>query len=254
MPIKEIGKGANMKVGGVYLHSFSLFCLLVLAQTARADEVFYKSDDYQEGEAGVVNAFLHDPEYRLMVEDLERNDTSFDWGWVRTVEFRPESVPAPESEPEPPEKGLRGRMKVFLRGRSANRTMESEVRKPLAFDLREHRAVWIPEVQNFAGIAKKELLDEIRGAFVEGVLALGLVSSSADDADLELGLALVDQLRGAIDVPIYNIQVKPHIALELRLTDRRTGEDLLLIRNRKHGTTQAEAALNFADDLVKFLR
>jgi hypothetical protein len=243
-----------MRISALSISSFALFCLLVLTRTARADDIFYESDDYQEGEAGVVNAFLHDPEYRLMVEDLERNDTSFDWGWVRTVEFQPENATATGPEPTPAEKGLRGRMKTLLRGGSTNRRMESEVRKPLAFDLREHRAVWIPDVQNFAGIAKKELLDEIHGAFVEGVLALGLVPSSADDADLELGLALVDQLRGAIDVPVYNIEVKPHIALELRLTNLRTGEDLLLVRNRKHGTTQAEAALNFADDLVKFLR
>ncbi len=243
-----------MSIRALPLPSLALLCLLVLNQTARADDIFYESDDYQEGEAGVVNAFLHDPEYRLMVEDLERNDTSFDWGWVRTVGFQPENAAATQPEPTPAEKGLRGRMKSILRGGSTNRAMESEVRKPLAFDLREHRAVWIPDVQNFAGIAKKELLDEIRGAFVEGVVALGLAVGTADDADLELGLALVDQLRGAIDVPVYNIQVQPHIALELRLTDMRTGEDLLLVRNRKHGTTQPEAALNFADDLVKFLR
>lgn len=243
-----------MRIRAFSLPFFVQLCLLVPSQTARAGDIFYESDDYQEGEAGVVNAFLHDPEYRLMVEDLERNETSFDWGWVRTVEFRPENAAATESEPDPPQKGFRGRMKSLLRGGSTNRAMESEVRKPLAFDLREHRTVRIPDVQNFAGIAKKELLDEIRGAFVEGVAALGLLVTTEEEADLELGLALVDQLRGAIDVPVYNIQVQPHIALELRLTDLRTGEDLLLIRNRKHGATQPEAALNFADDLVKFLR
>ena len=47
---------------------------------ARPDDTFFESDDYREGEAGVVNVFLHDPEYRLMVEDLERNETAFDWG------------------------------------------------------------------------------------------------------------------------------------------------------------------------------
>ena len=98
------------------------------------------------------------------------------------------------------------------------------------------------------------MLDDIHDAFVQAIEALGLVVSSSEDANLELGLALVDQLRGGADVPVYNIHVQPHIVLELRLTDLRVGEDLLLIRNRRHGNTQAEAALNFADDLVKFLR
>lgn len=44
------------------------------------------------------------------------------------------------------------------------------------------------------------------------------------------------------------------ILIELRLTAVATGQELLLLRNRKHGQTVADAALNYADDLVKFLR
>jgi hypothetical protein len=233
---------------------FLLFLLSLSPRAALSDDTFFESDEYQEEEAGVVDVFLREPEYRLMVEDLERNDTSFDWGWVRTVAFRPEPPAAARAETAPADKSIRGRMKSLIRGRSSGRAMESEVLQPLAFDLRQHRTVRIPEVQNFAGIARKGMLEDIREAFVEGAKALGLEVSTSGDPDMELAIALVDQLRSEVDVPVYNIHVQPHIALELRLTNLETGEDLLLVRNRKHGASQSDAALNFADDLVKFLR
>lgn len=233
----------------------ALLFLLLPRQVASADDTFYTSDEYRDGEAGVVNVFLHEPEYRLMVEDIERNDAGFDWGWVRTVAFRPEPVEgADTATPPPASRGIRGRVASIFKRRPSSRPIEPEVRDALAFDLRAFANIRIPEVQNFAGIAKKELLSEIREAFVEGANALGLSATRSGDADLELGLALVDQLRGEVEVPVYNIHVQPHIELELRLTNLHTRDDLLLIRNRKHGTTQAEAALNFADDFVKFLR
>jgi hypothetical protein len=53
---------------------------------------------------------------------------------------------------------------------------------------------------------------------------------------------------------IYWATVEPFIELEVRLRDVRTGENLLLLRNQAHSTTSDEAALRYADTLVKFLR
>jgi len=216
---------------------------LVHPSLSRGEDSFLDSDEYEEREA-VAGVFLQEDHYRVMVEDIERNDTEFDWGWVLTPGFQ---------EAGPPPEDTRHKALRWLPRRKGQKLVQQP--HELAFDLRSYRTIHIPEVQNFAGIIKADLLAEIRGSFIEGASMFGLeVVDSREGADLELELATLDQMREQANVPVYNIQIKPFILLELRLTDIAASQELVLLRNRKHGNTVADAALNFADDFVKFLR
>ena len=68
--------------------------LLLFSGGATAQDVFLETDTYKERD-GVMGVFLGDAEYALIVEDFERNDVSFDYGWVKTPEFD-----QPGAEPE----------------------------------------------------------------------------------------------------------------------------------------------------------
>lgn len=233
-------KTANRRITTLLL---ALVLAAPLARSARAADTFLKSDDYEEREAP-VGVFLTDDDYRIMVEDIERNDTSFDWGWVLTPGFDDAGAPPTDNRP----KALK-----WLPRRDGPKLTDSP--RELAFDLRDYQKVYIPPVENFAGIMKEDLLVSIRDSFVEGVSMFNLaVVEAPQEAQLELALATVDQMRNVANVPVYGIRVEPFVLLELRLVDLATGQKLVLLRNRKHGPTVADAALNFADDFVKFLR
>lgn len=214
-----------------------LLPLAVATLPARA-ETFLGSDDYEEGEGGAVNAFLHDDDYRLMTEDIERNDVEFDWGWIR-----------PEGWTEP----------VEPQGSKLSRLLHPGSRpkygKNPGFDLQALHTVYIPPIVNKAGLMKPELLEEIRADFAQAASALGLeVVDTRDKANVTLELAVVDQMRTGVNAVVYNIHVDPFVTIELRFVDTHSGDKYLLVRNRKHGGDVADAAMNFADDLVKFLR
>lgn len=214
---------------------------ILVDSSAGADDSFLDSDEVEEGEA-VVNVFLKEPDYALMLEDIERNGIGLDWAWVLT--------PAPQAAEPTGDTGPKARLRRIFRSRSPK--LDPRV---LGFDLSQARTVDVQAVQNFSGVFPPEQLEMIRAALLEAMRTLGLEpANDPTTADLELGVALVDHLRSQVDVPVYNIRVQPHIELELRLRDKRTGEDLLLARHRKHGGNHQEAALNFADDLVRFLR
>ncbi len=223
--------------------AFAVSSLIVLSGSAPAADSFLESDDFQEGEA-IHSVFLVEDDYRLMVESLTRNDTSFDWGWVLTPGFQDAGPPPEDTRPK------------ALRWIPKRRTQKIEQEpRELAFDLKTFHTVFIPPVENFAGIMKPDLLAEIRDSFIEGTKMFGLeVAQSREGADLELGLATLDQMREVANVPVYNITIKPFLLIELQLVDVKTGQKLILLRNRKHGQTVGDAALNFADDFVKFLR
>ncbi len=208
-----------------------------------AADTFVESDDFKDNEA-IHSVFLQPDDYRIMVESLTRNDTSFDWGWVLTPGFVEVAPPPADTRP----KALR-----WLPRKSAQKLVAEP--RELGFDVRSFHKVFIPPVENFAGILKPEVLAEIRDNFIEGTKMFGLeVVPDRAAADLALELATLDQMRETANVPVYNIQVKPFILIELRLTAVASGQKLLLLRNRKHGQTVSDAALNFADDFVKFLR
>lgn len=217
--------------------------LAPLAGAARAADTFLESDDYEERES-VVAVFLKEDDYRIMVEDIERNDTSFDWGWVLTPGFQDAGAPPPDTR----HKALR-----WLPQKKTQKLVQEP--RELAFDLKSYQRIYIPPVENFAGIIKGDLLADIRDSFIEGASMFGLeVVDSREAAQLELALATLDQMRDAANVPVYGIRIEPFIVIELQLVDTATGQKLVLLRNRKHGQTVADAALNFADDFVKFLR
>lgn len=115
-------------------------------------DTFIKSDDYTEGEE-VVGKHLNDDDYRLMIDDLERNGEDFDWGWVK----------AP------------GKLTKL---------------KALGFDPASYKSVVIPEVKNFAGLTAKDVPATVAEAF--GLAAGELGWTVAATGDLELSMALVD--------------------------------------------------------------
>ena len=224
----------TQKVGGTFLLT------LALALPASAADYFVNSDDYKDGEE-IVNVFLKEDDYRLMVEDIERNGEGFDWGWVKVAG----ATPAPAAEEQGKKKGL---LKKLSRGGGG-----PDVSNPrqLGFDLSSYKTVSIPEVKNFSGVVPQHLPGEVRDAFVQAAQTLGLEVVKGK-GDLELEVAIVDIKRDS--TYIYFANVQPFIELEMRLRDAKTGENLMLLRNQAHSDTPADAAMNYASSLVKFLR
>jgi hypothetical protein len=183
----------------------------------QAAETFIKSDDYKEKEEA-VGKFLTDPEYTLMVSDLQRNDAEFDWGWVKTPD---------------------GKLKKI---------------KVLGFDLATYKTVRIPAVQDFTDSLDPALATKVHDAFERAATALGLqvVAADAKDAGLELGVAIVGLKRERTYA--YVAMIDPFIKLEVRLKAVEGGEDLLLLRNRSHSETPESASIRFASQMMKFLK
>lgn len=213
--------------------------ILALALPASAADYFVNSDDYKDGEE-IVNVFLKEADYRLMVEDIQRNGEEFDWGWVKVAG----ATVAPAAEDESKKKGL---LKKFSRGGGPDVSNPRQ----LGFDLSSYKTVSIPEVKNFSGVVPQHLPGEVRDAFVQAAQTLGLEVVKGK-GDLELEVAIVDIKRDS--TYIYFANVQPFIELEMRLRDAKTGENLMLLRNQAHSDTPADAAMNYASSLVKFLR
>lgn len=218
----------------------ALCALLTLAPAAgQAADYFVESDDYKDGEE-IVNVFLKEPEYRKMVEDIERNGEVFDWGWVKTAD-------AAEAAAEPTSR--RGKMMGRLRRGGSNPAEP----KNLGFSLGSYKTVAIAPVTNHAGLIPPELPESVRESFVLAMKAAGLeVVPEGGAADLLLELAIVDHK--ADSTYIYFANLDPFIELELRLKDQKAGEDLMLLRNQAHSRTPADAGFRYADTLLKFLR
>lgn len=212
------------------------------AGPARSAEHFIDSDDYKDGEE-IVDVFLKAGDYRLMVEDIERNGEAFDWGWAKTPE-PVAAAPAPEAGTRP--KGLR-----WLPKRSAGgRRVDPRV---LSFDLASYRTIAIPEVKNFAGLIPTGTQGKVHEAFAAAAKELGLeLTADSAAADLLLEVAIVDLKQDS--TYIYFATIQPFIELEVRLRDLKTGDDLLLLRNQAHSDTVDGAAFRYASTLIKFLR
>ena len=214
--------------------------LILLAQTAQAADYFVNSDDYKDGEE-IVNVFLKEDDYRLMVEDIERNGEGFDWGWVKTAGA---ATPAPEPA------GKRGILKRIKLGGGGGSPAEP---KELGFSLSSYKTVNVPKVENFSGLMPAGTQEKVQEYFVMAMKEAGLeVVSDNKGADLELKVAIVDVKRDSTYV--YFANVDPFIELELRLRDLKAGENLILLRNQAHSNTPEDAALNYASSLLKFLR
>jgi hypothetical protein len=174
---------------------------------------FIKSDTYTEGDE-VVGKFLVDAEYQLMVDEVERNDEEFDWAWVSA------------EKPNKP--------------------------KNLNFSL-QGKKIYIAEVQNFAGLAAKNLPPKVAEDVGEAFKYAGAeIVADAAAADYELGMAIVDSDTGGGWAP-YVGRIEPSIEIELRLKEK-GGSNLLLIRHQEHASDGENAVLEFADELSKFLK
>jgi len=186
----------------------------------------------------VVGKFLHDEDYKLMVDDIERNDVSFDWGWAAT--------PKPKAEPQT------SKRHHWWHRHSSSGEDPSEPDK-LAFDIHSYKTVYIPKVPNLSGSISPGLAEKVHKDFVLAAKQMGLeVVSSKSGADLELGVAIVDLKRDPTFAYVATIQ--PFIKLEVKLQDIKHGKTLLLLRNRSHSNSPADAALDYASDMVKFLQ
>lgn len=228
----------------MYRKRFSLVlaALLALPVALHANDTFADSDDFKEGEE-VVNVFLKEADYRIMVEEFMRNGQEFDWAWALTPGW---NAPA-EAEPEQ-RGGLRGRMSR----RSSGPRLDPRP-KQLGFSLSDYRTAHVSAVQNFAGVVRPDELAQIHDALVEAVKEMGLTPvDSPDGADLLLESALVDLSREGGGFAY--IQVDPFIEVELRLRERATSRDLFLARTQKHARNPFDAALPLASNLALVLR
>jgi hypothetical protein len=197
-----------------YAACSALAAALVIAPSHAGSTTFLKSDDHAEE---LVGKFLTDPDYTLMVEDLERNDVEFDWGWVKTPD---------------------GKLKKI---------------KALGFDVASYKTVRIPAVQDFSDSLSPELAAKVHESFERAVKNLGLeVVADGKEAGLELGVAIIDLKREKTYA--YVAMIDPYIKLEIRLKDVAKNENLLLVRNRAHSENPETAALKCASEMMKFLR
>lgn len=215
--------GASLLVMGLLAGTAGavLLAIWLLGGSPRGDESFLDSNEYKDKDE-VVDVFLKNDDYRLMVEDIKRNGEEFDWGWVKTA--------APSG----------GRRR-------------SNPAKPqnLGFSLASFKTVSIPKVENFAGLVPPKTTDEVHDCFVQAMKAARLEVTD-DAADLELAVAIVGYDKDPTF--LHTGRLDPYIELELRLTKYGSSENLLLLRSRTSGTTPADAAFDYAGALVKFLR
>ena len=222
-------------------------CLLVglaAPSTGLAADYFLESDDYRDGEE-VVGKFLVDSDYAIMVEEIERNGQSFDWGWVKTPGYSEQVAEPIAATP------VRKRTLLTRKPRSGGRTIQEP--RQLAFDLKSYKSVYVAPVGVFFGLKDPVLTESTRESFKQAMDTLGLKPvESAEAADLELGLAIVDLK--AERTYAYVAMIDPFIELELKLVDRATGERLVLLRNQAHSGTPTDAARRFATLLVGFLQ
>jgi hypothetical protein len=187
--------------------------MTLAAMPAWAADTFIKSDDYKDGEE-VVGKFLNDDDYRLMVEDIERNKQEFDWGWVRA-----------EGKADKPKK--------------------------LGFDVRAIKTVSIPTPSNHAGLIAASLIEPVAENAKLFAQQMGwTVVAAGQAADAELGIAIVDAKADRTFAVVATID--PFIELEVRLTA--AGQTVLLVRNQAHSNSPADASLKFMDELSKFLQ
>ena len=223
--------------------AFALAAVLAVPVALHADDSFLDSDDFKDGEE-VVNVFLKEADYAIMVEDFARNGQEFDWAWVLTPGWaQPEAAAAPASGG-----GLRGRL-----GRRSSGPKLDPKPKQLGFAISDYKTAYVPAVQNFAGIVRDEELAQVHEALVAAVKEMGLTpASNAGSADLVLEAALVDV--GREGGGFGYVQIDPFIELEIRLKERAGDRTLFLARQQKHAPDAFDAALSLASQIALVVR
>jgi hypothetical protein len=218
-----------------------LVTVTLAAPSALRAESFLESDDYKEGEE-VVNVFLKEGEYAIMVEEFARNGQEFDWGWVLTPGWAPVAAPAAEEGGG----GVRARMR-----RRSGPKLEANP-KQLGFSMSDYKTAYVAPVANFAGIVRPEELEQIHEALTQAIGQMGLKPAGAGEADLVLESALVDLGREGGGFGL--IQVQPFIELELRIKERANDRALFLARTQKHAPDAFDASLTLASQVALVLR
>lgn len=193
--------------------------LLVPAALVQAG-VFLKSDDYEEGEE-IVDVFLGPDDYAVMMDDFERRDQDFDWGWALT-------------------QGATGKGKI-----------KEKHLKNLGFDIQSYSSVTIAPVENHAGIVKDEELQEIGEAWEAVFDQLG-IDVVPQGGELLFESAIVDINREGGGFAF--VKIEPFVEFEIRLRDTKNDRDLLLIREQEHNETPEGSAMDIANALVLFFR
>lgn len=117
-------------------------------------------------------------------------------------------------------------------------------------DVSQYSTVHIT-VENDSSALNPAVEDYVRESFALAMKRLGLEPVSSG-ADLELDLAVVDY--SSEYTYAFVTMIHPFVEIELRLQNRRTGKDLLLIRNQEHSATPKTAAAEYASDLWQALR
>jgi hypothetical protein len=223
--------------------AFAFAALLAFPLAVQADETFLESDDFKEGEE-VVNVFLREADYAIMVEEFTRNGQEFDWGWALTPGWAAPAAPAADSGGG----GLRGRL-----GRRSSGPKLDPRPKQLGFNLADYKTAYVAPVGNFAGIVRDDEIEQVHDALLEAVKEMGLQpASSAASADLILESALVDV--GREGGGFGYIQIDPFIEMEIRLKEREGDRNLFLARTQKHAGSAFDAALTLASQIALVLR
>lgn len=178
-------------------------------------DTFINSGDYKDGEE-IIGVVLGDEDYTLMIADIERNGSDFNWGWVKATDGKP-------AKP-----------------------------KTLAFDITEYRRVRIPAVVNKSMKVAPGIEDSVHEALSQAMALLDLEVVDDDSADLELEVAVVDYKSDSTFIWVATLD--PFLELEGRLRAVESGETLFLFRHQEHGGTPAAAAGDTAGQIAGFLR
>ncbi|MBI2569236.1 MAG: hypothetical protein HYV63_19630 [Candidatus Schekmanbacteria bacterium] len=165
----------------------------------------------------VTGRFLTDAEYRIMAEELERNDAELDWGWAKAAtgrEYRP---------------------------------------RELAFDLRPYKSVRIAMIDSVARQVYPDVEDVVEYHFEAMMKRFGLAIVADPEApvEVELGLAVVDL--SVTPTYAFVTTIPPFIELELRLRELKSGDTLLLIRHQETSSSIGAATSDWVNRLVELL-
>lgn len=185
-----------------------------------AAETFIQSDDYGEDDE-IVGKHLADDDYRIMIDEIERNGAELDWGWALTPDWEEQ-----------------------------HRTDRTP--KQLAFSFSSFKTVHVPEPRDLMSLSDDEV-GAVHEALMGAMEAVGLeVVEDPAAADLVLSAAVVDMDREGGG---YSwVQIEPFVEVEMRLTERAAKRDLVLLRHQSHAYDTIDAARQLGTDLARFLR
>lgn len=169
---------------------------------------YLASDDYKDSDE-ITNTFLNDADYAKMVADVSRGGAEFDWGWV------PGKIDS-----------------------------DGDIQS-LGFSVGHYHSIYLSPIVDDTGSFDDTVKKALSAGFHKMAARFGWkVVSSKQRADLVLGAHIVDYK--ADKTYAFVTWIDPFVEIELRMSDRRRGKDLLLLREQKHGTTPAIAARKYA--------